>query len=93
MVVRTRAAGRTGIRVKVQCLNASAGQFEGNVAELSDQVQVLVGAKGSLQRRCLEWETPGGSLQEQEQQESFIWGACVGHGCKESFAPPCLLLW
>ncbi|XP_015740000.1 nuclear pore membrane glycoprotein 210-like isoform X2 [Coturnix japonica] len=42
MVVYTRAAGRTSIRVKVQCLNASAGQFEGNVAELSDEVQVLV---------------------------------------------------
>ncbi|XP_031462245.1 nuclear pore membrane glycoprotein 210-like isoform X2 [Phasianus colchicus] len=42
MVVYTRAAGRTSIRVKVQCLNASAGQFEGNVTELSDEVQVLV---------------------------------------------------
>uniref|UniRef100_A0A8C9LAN5 Nucleoporin 210 like n=1 Tax=Pavo cristatus TaxID=9049 RepID=A0A8C9LAN5_PAVCR len=42
MVVYTRAAGRTSIRVKVQCLSASAGQFEGNVTELSDQVQVLV---------------------------------------------------
>ncbi|XP_048785353.1 nuclear pore membrane glycoprotein 210-like isoform X2 [Lagopus muta] len=48
MVVRTRAAGRTGIRVKVQCLNASAGQFEGNVAELSDEVQVLVFEKLSV---------------------------------------------
>ncbi|XP_021232281.1 nuclear pore membrane glycoprotein 210-like isoform X2 [Numida meleagris] len=42
MVVSTRAAGRTNIRVKVQCLNPSAGQFEGNVTELSDEVQVLV---------------------------------------------------
>ncbi|POI26619.1 hypothetical protein CIB84_009631, partial [Bambusicola thoracicus] len=42
MVVYTRAAGRTSIRVKVQCLNASAGQFEGNVTELSDEIQVLV---------------------------------------------------
>uniref|UniRef100_A0A8V1AGD9 Nucleoporin 210 like n=1 Tax=Gallus gallus TaxID=9031 RepID=A0A8V1AGD9_CHICK len=42
MVVYTRAAGRTSIRVKVQCLNASAGQFEGNVTELTDEIQVLV---------------------------------------------------
>ncbi|NXC49303.1 P210L protein, partial [Penelope pileata] len=42
MVVYTRSAGRTSIRVKVQCLNASAGQFEGNVTELADEVQVLV---------------------------------------------------
>uniref|UniRef100_G1NKA3 Nucleoporin 210 like n=1 Tax=Meleagris gallopavo TaxID=9103 RepID=G1NKA3_MELGA len=48
MVVCTRAAGRTSIRVKVQCLNASAGQFEGNVTELSDEVQVLVFEKLSV---------------------------------------------
>ncbi|NXI74493.1 P210L protein, partial [Anseranas semipalmata] len=42
MVVYTKSAGRTSIKVTVQCLNASAGQFEGNVTELSDEVQILV---------------------------------------------------
>uniref|UniRef100_A0A674JJU1 BIG2 domain-containing protein n=1 Tax=Terrapene triunguis TaxID=2587831 RepID=A0A674JJU1_9SAUR len=42
MVVHTKAAGRTSIKVTVQCLNVSAGQFEGNMAELSDEVQILV---------------------------------------------------
>ncbi|XP_067395378.1 nuclear pore membrane glycoprotein 210-like [Emydura macquarii macquarii] len=42
MVVYTKAAGRTSIKVTVQCLNVSAGQFEGNIAELSDEVQILV---------------------------------------------------
>ncbi|XP_044847945.1 nuclear pore membrane glycoprotein 210-like isoform X4 [Mauremys mutica] len=42
MVVHTKAAGRTSIKVTVQCLNVSAGQFEGNLAELSDEVQILV---------------------------------------------------
>uniref|UniRef100_A0A8B9DP18 Nucleoporin 210 like n=1 Tax=Anser cygnoides TaxID=8845 RepID=A0A8B9DP18_ANSCY len=48
MVVHTKSAGRTSIKVMVQCLNASAGQFEGNVTELSDEVQILVFDKLSL---------------------------------------------
>uniref|UniRef100_A0A8C4Y7J6 Nucleoporin 210 like n=1 Tax=Gopherus evgoodei TaxID=1825980 RepID=A0A8C4Y7J6_9SAUR len=42
IVVHTKAAGRTSIKVTVQCLNVSACQFEGNLAELSDEVQILV---------------------------------------------------
>ncbi|NXA43132.1 P210L protein, partial [Eudromia elegans] len=42
MVVYTKAAGRTTIKVTVQCLNTSAGQFEGNLTELSDEVQIMV---------------------------------------------------
>uniref|UniRef100_A0A8C4J8N3 Nucleoporin 210 like n=1 Tax=Dromaius novaehollandiae TaxID=8790 RepID=A0A8C4J8N3_DRONO len=42
MVTYTKAAGRTTIKVTVQCLNTSAGQFEGNLTELSDEVQMLV---------------------------------------------------
>ncbi|XP_077177559.1 nuclear pore membrane glycoprotein 210-like [Paroedura picta] len=42
MVVHTRTAGRTSIKVMVQTLHANTGQFEGNLAELSDEVQVLV---------------------------------------------------
>uniref|UniRef100_A0A7M4E2U3 Nucleoporin 210 like n=1 Tax=Crocodylus porosus TaxID=8502 RepID=A0A7M4E2U3_CROPO len=42
MVIYTKVAGRTGIKVTVQCLNVSAGQFEGNLAELSDEIQILV---------------------------------------------------
>ncbi|XP_074836605.1 nuclear pore membrane glycoprotein 210-like isoform X2 [Carettochelys insculpta] len=42
MIVHTKAAGKTSIKVTVQCLNVSAGQFEGNTAELSDEVQILV---------------------------------------------------
>uniref|UniRef100_A0A8B9PCL5 Nucleoporin 210 like n=1 Tax=Apteryx owenii TaxID=8824 RepID=A0A8B9PCL5_APTOW len=42
MVIYTKAAGRTTIKVSVQCLNTSAGQFEGNLTELSDEVQILV---------------------------------------------------
>ncbi|XP_058015776.1 nuclear pore membrane glycoprotein 210-like [Ahaetulla prasina] len=42
MVVQTRAAGRTSIRVAVQTSDAKAGQFEGNVTELLDEVQILV---------------------------------------------------
>ncbi|EOA93614.1 Nuclear pore membrane glycoprotein 210-like, partial [Anas platyrhynchos] len=48
MVVHTKSAGRTSIKVMVRCLNASAGQFEGNVTELSDEVQILVFDKLSL---------------------------------------------
>ncbi|XP_054418842.1 nuclear pore membrane glycoprotein 210-like [Pteronotus mesoamericanus] len=42
MVVRTKAAGRTSIKVTVRCMNSSSGQFEGNLLELSDEVQILV---------------------------------------------------
>uniref|UniRef100_A0A8V1AEC8 Nucleoporin 210 like n=1 Tax=Gallus gallus TaxID=9031 RepID=A0A8V1AEC8_CHICK len=52
MVVYTRAAGRTSIRVKVQCLNASAGQFEGNVTELTDEIQVLVCCASLTEPSC-----------------------------------------
>ncbi|XP_048214051.1 nuclear pore membrane glycoprotein 210-like [Perognathus longimembris pacificus] len=48
MVVRTKAAGRTSIKVTVQCINSSLGQFEGNVLELSDEVQILVFEKLQL---------------------------------------------
>uniref|UniRef100_A0A8B9CK05 Nucleoporin 210 like n=1 Tax=Anser brachyrhynchus TaxID=132585 RepID=A0A8B9CK05_9AVES len=55
MVVHTKSAGRTSIKVMVQCLNASAGQFEGNVTELSDEVQILVGVAGAAccRGRCI----------------------------------------
>ncbi|XP_042296943.1 nuclear pore membrane glycoprotein 210-like [Sceloporus undulatus] len=52
MVLHTKAAGRTSIRVTVQTLDPSAGQFEGKVAELSDEVQILVFDK--LQLFCPE---------------------------------------
>ncbi|XP_025022979.1 nuclear pore membrane glycoprotein 210-like [Python bivittatus] len=42
MVLQTRAAGRTSIRVMVRTLDAQAGQFEGNLTELLDEVQILV---------------------------------------------------
>ena len=42
MVVHTKAAGRTNIKVTVHCMNSSSGQFEGNLLELSDEVQILV---------------------------------------------------
>ncbi|XP_054568183.1 nuclear pore membrane glycoprotein 210-like isoform X1 [Eptesicus fuscus] len=42
MVVHTKAAGRTSIKVTVHCMNSSSGQFEGNLLELSDEVQILV---------------------------------------------------
>ncbi|XP_063173323.1 nuclear pore membrane glycoprotein 210-like [Candoia aspera] len=42
MVLQTRAAGRTSIRVTVQTSDAQAGQFEGNLTELLDEVQILV---------------------------------------------------
>uniref|UniRef100_A0A8B9IA61 Nucleoporin 210 like n=1 Tax=Anser brachyrhynchus TaxID=132585 RepID=A0A8B9IA61_9AVES len=56
MVVHTKSAGRTSIKVMVQCLNASAGQFEGNVTELSDEVQILVFDKLSLSSPSLSTE-------------------------------------
>ncbi|XP_058516285.1 nuclear pore membrane glycoprotein 210-like [Ochotona princeps] len=48
MVVRTKAAGRTSIKVTVHCMNSSSGQFEGNFLELSDEVQILVFEKLQL---------------------------------------------
>ncbi|XP_060109889.1 nuclear pore membrane glycoprotein 210-like [Heteronotia binoei] len=42
MVVHTRTAGRTSIKVTVQASDVNARQFEGKLAELSDEVQVLV---------------------------------------------------
>lgn len=65
MVVYTRAAGRTSIRVKVQCLNASAGQFEGNVTELTDEIQVLVCATGWAHCRGNVWSG------------RHLWAACM----------------
>uniref|UniRef100_A0A0D9S5I8 Nucleoporin 210 like n=1 Tax=Chlorocebus sabaeus TaxID=60711 RepID=A0A0D9S5I8_CHLSB len=48
MVVHTKAAGRTRIKVTVHCMNSSSGQFEGNLLELSDEVQILVFEKLQL---------------------------------------------
>ncbi|XP_044304352.1 nuclear pore membrane glycoprotein 210-like isoform X3 [Varanus komodoensis] len=42
MVLHTRAAGRTSIRVTVRSSGLQAKQFEGNLDELSDEVQILV---------------------------------------------------
>ncbi|XP_073077311.1 nuclear pore membrane glycoprotein 210-like isoform X4 [Manis javanica] len=48
MVVHTKAAGRTSIKVTIRCMNSSSGQFEGNLSELSDEVQILVFEKLQL---------------------------------------------
>ncbi|XP_059946570.1 nuclear pore membrane glycoprotein 210-like [Mesoplodon densirostris] len=48
MVVHTKAAGWTSIKVTVRCMNSSSGQFEGNLLELSDEVQILVFEKLQL---------------------------------------------
>uniref|UniRef100_A0A670JKH2 Nucleoporin 210 like n=1 Tax=Podarcis muralis TaxID=64176 RepID=A0A670JKH2_PODMU len=42
MVLHTKAAGRTSIQVTVQASDPDAGQFEGHLSELSDEVQILV---------------------------------------------------
>lgn len=42
MVVHTKAAGRTTIKVTVRSKNSSFGQFEGSLLELSDEIQILV---------------------------------------------------
>lgn len=42
MVVHTKAAGRTTIKVTVRRESNSFGQFEGSVLELSDEIQILV---------------------------------------------------
>nr|XP_033779467.1 nuclear pore membrane glycoprotein 210-like isoform X2 [Geotrypetes seraphini] len=48
MIVQTVAAGRTGLKVMVQTLNVSTGQFEGNITQLCDEVQILVFDKRRL---------------------------------------------
>ncbi|XP_047697414.1 nuclear pore membrane glycoprotein 210-like isoform X7 [Prionailurus viverrinus] len=48
MVVHTKAAGRTSIKVTVRCMNSSSGQLEGGLLELSDEVQILVFEKLQL---------------------------------------------
>lgn len=42
MLIHTKAAGRTSVKVTVCCRDTSSGQFEGNLLELSDEVQILV---------------------------------------------------
>lgn len=44
MVVHTKAAGRTTIKVTVRSESSTFGQFEGSVLELSDEIQILVSA-------------------------------------------------
>ncbi|XP_021052289.1 nuclear pore membrane glycoprotein 210-like isoform X1 [Mus pahari] len=48
MVVHTKAAGRTTIKVTVRSKNSSFEQFEGNLLELSDEIQILVFEKLQL---------------------------------------------
>eukprot|EP00072_Mus_musculus_P034441 XP_006502359.1 PREDICTED: nuclear pore membrane glycoprotein 210-like isoform X4 [Mus musculus] len=48
MVVHTKAAGRTTIKVTVRSENSSSGQLEGNLLELSDEIQILVFEKLQL---------------------------------------------
>nr|XP_035135834.2 nuclear pore membrane glycoprotein 210-like isoform X3 [Callithrix jacchus] len=48
MVVHTKAAGQTSIKVTAHCMNGASGQFEGNLLELSDEVQILVFEKLQL---------------------------------------------
>ncbi|GAB1287765.1 Nuclear pore membrane glycoprotein 210-like [Apodemus speciosus] len=48
MVVHTKAAGRTTIKVTVSSRNSSFGQFEGGLLELSDEIQILVFEKLQL---------------------------------------------
>lgn len=45
MVVHTKAAGRTTIKVTVRSESDSFGQFEGSVLELSDEIQILVSTR------------------------------------------------
>lgn len=45
MVVHTKAAGRTTIKVTVSSRNSSFGQFEGDLLELSDEIQILVSTR------------------------------------------------
>ncbi|XP_048359385.1 nuclear pore membrane glycoprotein 210-like [Sphaerodactylus townsendi] len=42
MVVHTKTAGRTSVKVTVNTVDANTRQFEGNLTELSDEVQILV---------------------------------------------------
>ncbi|EGV98124.1 Nuclear pore membrane glycoprotein 210-like [Cricetulus griseus] len=48
MVVHTKVAGRTTIKVTVRSENSSFGHFEGSVMELSDEIQILVFEKLQL---------------------------------------------
>ncbi|XP_059121730.1 nuclear pore membrane glycoprotein 210-like isoform X1 [Peromyscus eremicus] len=48
MVVHTKAAGRTTIKVTVRSESSTFGQFEGSVLELSDEIQILVFEKLQL---------------------------------------------
>ncbi|KAK7800852.1 hypothetical protein U0070_011162 [Myodes glareolus] len=48
MIVHTKAAGRTTIKVTVRSESNSFGQFEGSVLELSDEIQILVFEKLQL---------------------------------------------
>ncbi|KAM5256454.1 nuclear pore membrane glycoprotein 210-like [Ctenodactylus gundi] len=48
MVVHTKAAGRTSIKVTVRSTHSSPGQFEGGMMELSDEVQIRVFEKLQL---------------------------------------------
>lgn len=48
MVVHTKAAGRTTIKVTVESKNSSFGHFEGNLLELSDEIQILVSSHLNL---------------------------------------------
>ncbi|XP_028608917.1 nuclear pore membrane glycoprotein 210-like [Grammomys surdaster] len=48
MVVHTKAAGRTTIKVTVRSKSSSFGQFEGSLMELSDEIQILVFEKLQL---------------------------------------------
>ncbi|KAL1763001.1 nuclear pore membrane glycoprotein 210-like isoform X7, partial [Sigmodon hispidus] len=48
MVVHTKAAGRTAVKVTVRSGSSTPGQFEGSVLELSDEIQILVFEKLQL---------------------------------------------
>ncbi|XP_078525021.1 nuclear pore membrane glycoprotein 210-like [Lissotriton helveticus] len=48
VILHTKAAGRTGLKVTVHRQDVSTGQFEGDVLELSDEVQILVFEKLQL---------------------------------------------
>lgn len=49
MGLHTKAAGRTSIKVVVRTRDASAGQFGGELTELTDEVQILVSFAPHLQ--------------------------------------------
>lgn len=91
MVVHTKSAGRTSIKVMVRCLNASAGQFEGNVTELSDEVQILVSVAGAAccRSRCiLRGRNLWAVCMNRCINKRFLWGVHIGRSCTERFTPP-----